>query len=91
MHHIFSEAHDYDDQKNDMQIQNMIYHNTLTWSMQGKTIEWMLTTKIQDEDMVAYKQWIKPENSLNDMFDKKWKGQTIGNSPEVMPLDTCLF
>ncbi len=40
---------------------------------------------------MVYKQRIKPENGLNDMFSKKWKGRPICNSPEVMPLDTCLF
>jgi hypothetical protein len=34
---------------------------------------WMRTTKIPGEDTVVYKRWIKPENGLNDMFDKKWK------------------
>jgi len=73
----------------------IIYHATLTQLMLGKTVEWILTTKIPGEertqDTVVYKWWIKPENSLNDIFCKKWKGQPIGNSPEVMPHNTCLF
>ncbi len=60
----------------------MIYHDALTQLMHNKTVDWMRTTKIPGEDTVVYKQWIKPENG---------KGRPIGNSPEVMPLDTCLF
>ena len=34
---------------------------------------------------------INPVNGLNDMFGKRWMGRLVGNTPEVMPLDTCLF
>ncbi len=52
----------------------MIYHVALTQLTHNKTVEWMRTTKIPGEDTMVYKQWIKPENGLNDMFGKKWKG-----------------
>ena len=52
----------------------MIYHDALTQLTRNKTVDWMQTTKIPGEDTVVYKQWIKPENGLNDMFGKKWKG-----------------
>ena len=78
-----------------LRVYNSTRTATLTLKMRDEDTStediWMRTTKIPGEDTVVYKQWIKPENDLNDMFGKKWKGQPIGNSPEVMPLDTCLF
>jgi hypothetical protein len=59
--------------------------------MHGKTVEWMLRTKIPGEATVVYEWWIKPEYSVNDIFCKKWNEQPICNSPEVKPTYVCLF
>jgi hypothetical protein len=66
------------------------YHDALLQLTHDTTVEWMMKTKIPDENTVVYKRWIKPENGLNDSFGPRWKQRPIGNSPELMPLDNSL-
>ncbi len=66
------------------------YHDAMSQLTHDTTAEWMMKTKIPDENTVVYKRWIKPENGLDDSFGPRWKQRPIGNSPKLMPLDNLL-
>jgi len=51
----------------------------------------MKTTFVPGENTLVHNRFINPVNSLNNMFGKRWMGRLVGNTPKVMPLDTCLF
>ena len=59
-----------------------IYHDALTQITHESCIQWMKTTFVPGENTLVYNRF---------MFGKRWMGRLVGNTPEVMPLDTCLF
>ncbi len=50
----------------------------------------MKSTFVPDENTLVYNRFINLMNGLNNMFGKHWMGLLVGNTPVVMPLDTCL-
>jgi hypothetical protein len=62
----------------------IFYHDALLLMTAKETISWM-------KKMDYWKRWLLPFNNFNTEADLcAFKGQPIGNSPEMMPWDCSL-
>ena len=60
------------------------YHDALSLMTCAETIKWM-----KEKDY--YKHWLLPEMNLNSSGPTaRYKGRPVGDSPELMPLDSTL-
>jgi len=65
----------------------IFYHDALSLMTSKESITYMKTKGI-------YQHWLLPEAGLfskeHDPSLKRYQGRPVGNSPELMPLDSCL-
>ena len=55
-----------------------------------EVVSWTKMKKVRkDSDVTCHDKWILPQNRLNGEY-KQFKNISIGNSPEMMPLDNYL-
>ena len=68
----------------------MFNHDALKLMTAKDCVAWMKEQYVDEEKTISYhSKWILPVMGLNDEY-ARFKGNPIGNSPEMMPLDNCL-
>ncbi len=67
----------------------LVYHDALSLMTSRECARWMKTAGSGHPLGTYYDRWILPIKNLN--AGSYWANQPVGNIPELMPLDCCLF